>query len=102
MQVNTSRTTRLQSSGEVLVLALDGAFTTAFTASGKAARDAIFLSRCDESYLPLPIMTSRGFVLMRSNTEIVQGSSAWSPGVLCISVICFAYCSQRRVNVALL
>jgi AAA family ATP:ADP antiporter len=40
----------------VLVLALGWAFTTGFTVCGKAARDAIFLSRYDRSYLPLMVV----------------------------------------------
>ena len=40
----------------VILLALGWAFTVGFTVSGKAARDAIFLSRYDRSYLPLMVV----------------------------------------------
>src|SRR5689334_9514584 len=40
----------------VVILALGWAFTVGFTVSGKAARDAIFLSRYDRSYLPLMVV----------------------------------------------
>jgi hypothetical protein len=40
----------------ILTLALGWAFITGFTIAGKAARDAIFLSRYDRSYLPLMVV----------------------------------------------